>query len=246
MVQAQAKGCLGSRQTTEAEAGLELWREQPPTLVSDSFVLSHPACDVTQETVSGTGSQAHGPGLSLGGCPAISVWGVCYAAVSWPLVTIHMPPGEVTVDAATRAPSGSGGCSGKGRSRWAAAPCRGLREVWWGRGSVGEVTVPWPPHQETFGGEPEGRAVRPVLLRDKDQCAERGASDQAREAFLCCAPVVNPLRAPRLEHNFRSRPELRSEVRQHTRQGGGTRRFPPTHMASPTGLWAVASPEDIL
>lgn len=132
VVQAQAKGCLGSRQTTEAEAGLELWREQPPTLVSDSFVLSHPACDVTQETVSGTGSQAHGPGLSLGGCPAISVWGVCYAAVSWPLVTIHMPPGEVTVDAATRAPSGAGGCSGAGRSRWAAAPRRGLREVWWG------------------------------------------------------------------------------------------------------------------
>lgn len=207
------QGRQGSRQTTEAEeaaassggSGCQHWSQiQIPV----SFVLSHPACgDVTQETVSGTGSQAHGPGQKRVGCL------LCSSVMATGNDTHATRRGDC--GPSTQGPKRGRGLLGAGGADpggplYHAGVFRKSGGCWGGHGPL--------------ASEPEGRAGSPVLLRDKDQCAELHASDQAREeAFLGRVPVVNPLRAPGLERHFQSRPELRPEVKQHTRQGGGIR-----------------------
>lgn len=104
-------------------------------------------------------------------------------------------------------------CLGGGRSRWAVEPRQGSLASLLGRSpSLGLPTR--TPSEVSLRTEPAGS---PVLLKDKDQYVEPLASGPAREeAFLCCVPVVDLPRPPGLERNFRSRPVLTPEVRQHT------------------------------
>lgn len=159
--------------------------------------------------------------------------------MSWPPVTDTHATRRVDCGHGNQGPKRGRGCLGGGRSRWAVEPRQGSLASLLGRSpSLGLPTR--TPSEVSLRTEPAGS---PVLLKDKDQYVEPLASGPAREeAFLCCVPVVSLPRPPGLERNFRARPVLTPEVRQHTRQGGGLRSTSlPAHVASPTCLWAVAS-----